>query len=245
MITAQDVAWAAGFFEGEGSIGKRAVLAHQVNRWPLEKLERTFGGTIGAKPRSGRDNNQQPCWHWSIGGEQARLFVRLIYPYLSPRRQEQIDSIFITDEKRQRRRSSISSAFVVEKDIKYFTWPAIISWAAGFYEGEGCVGQRLVNISQVNLFPIQMLVLYFGGAINTPKRTKQENRQIISQWACCGKDGRDFIELIYPYLSPRRQEQIDNTFFTKERLRQNKKDFRRRQAIVSLSRERNAAGQFL
>lgn len=102
----EEVIWAAGFFEGEGSVAQRSLLAGQVNRWPLERLVQSFGGKIGDKPRPGRDENQQPCWQWAICGEQARMFAALIYPHLSPRRQQQIDDKFITEEKRVRRKQS-------------------------------------------------------------------------------------------------------------------------------------------
>lgn len=103
--TRDEILWAAGFFEGEGSVGGRHVLVSQVNRWPLERLMAIFGGNIGQNPQKGRVT-QQPCWQWAICGDQGRMFVELIYPHLSPKRQRQIDEKFVTEEKRQRRRQS-------------------------------------------------------------------------------------------------------------------------------------------
>ena len=106
----EEILWAAGFFEGEGTVALRSVMVAQVDLWPLERLLNTFGGSIGTKPREGK-GKRQPCWQWFICGEQGRLFVELIYPHLSPRRRKQIDDKFITHEKRVRMRASIKEAY--------------------------------------------------------------------------------------------------------------------------------------
>lgn len=90
-----EVMWAVGFFEGEGHIGKRSLGASQVNLWPLERLRRFFGGSIGQEKRDARYNGQA-LYQWNICGEQGRDFADIIYPHLSPRRQAQIDEKFLT-----------------------------------------------------------------------------------------------------------------------------------------------------
>jgi hypothetical protein len=105
MITEMDIVWAAGFWEGEGSISLRFVTASQVNKWPLERLLLMFGGTISVRASS--RINQRNCYQWFVCGQDARNFVALIYPYLSPRRQQQINEKFITEEKRVRIRASV------------------------------------------------------------------------------------------------------------------------------------------
>lgn len=99
----EEVIWAAGFWEGEGSLSTRSVSASQVNPWPLERLRDNFGGSLNVRPAKGR---QSACWQWTICGDQGRAFVALIYPHVSPRRQLQIENRFITQGKRIRSRSS-------------------------------------------------------------------------------------------------------------------------------------------
>ncbi len=103
----EEVIWAAGFWEGEGSLTARGVNATQNDAWPLERLQRNFGGSIGPRKSNPDRPNQKQGWQWWICGESARLFIEMIRPYLSPRRNTQIDRVFITEDKRQRRRASI------------------------------------------------------------------------------------------------------------------------------------------
>jgi hypothetical protein len=94
-----EVMWAAGFFEGEGSVGKGHLHVHQVNLWPLTRLMKTFGGTLVRKPRRPANPRQQPIYQWVISGPRGRNFVAAIYPHLSPKRQAQIDRWFVTWDK--------------------------------------------------------------------------------------------------------------------------------------------------
>ena len=96
------VIWAAGFYEGEGSVTERHTIVTQVNIWPLQKLKDIFGGSIRPKKV---DIPRQPIFAWTLAGAKGRDFIRDIYPYLSPRRQAQIDETFITWEKYTIRRA--------------------------------------------------------------------------------------------------------------------------------------------
>jgi hypothetical protein len=97
MITAQDVAWAAGIYEGEGccrttkdqvsgrpcSLG---VVVSQKDPWLVNKLQEKFGGRIAQY-----NNNKGACyWHWYLGVKEGRGFLMTIYKFLSPRRKKQI-----------------------------------------------------------------------------------------------------------------------------------------------------------
>ena len=46
--TTEDIVWAAGFFEGDGTCSGTAgnASATQKSRWPLDKLREVFGGTV-------------------------------------------------------------------------------------------------------------------------------------------------------------------------------------------------------
>ena len=68
MLRETDVSWAAGFFEGEGSLSvTKDFTLHarvpQVDREPLDRLRELFGGNIRNKCASG---NRKPCLEWSI-----------------------------------------------------------------------------------------------------------------------------------------------------------------------------------
>src|SRR5262245_57482296 len=80
--------WAAGFLEGEASFhcGHSIQLsASQVQMWPLEQLQRIFGGTI--RGRSNRKIND-----WQLNGYQAAAVMMTLWSLMSPRRKEQIVS---------------------------------------------------------------------------------------------------------------------------------------------------------
>lgn len=93
-----DVAWAAGFLEGEGSFmswrGKPRIKVSQVNREPLEQLQTLFDGPIcldGGPARKKANPRRQEMWYWSLSGPRAEAVMRAVYPYMSQKRRDQID----------------------------------------------------------------------------------------------------------------------------------------------------------
>jgi hypothetical protein len=83
-----DMAWAAGFLEGEGAFtSPHRVDARQVDREPLDRLLGMFGGRICVVKATERWNT---CHHWYTSGSRARGIMMTLYPLLSARRQEQI-----------------------------------------------------------------------------------------------------------------------------------------------------------
>lgn len=82
-----ELAWAAGFLDGEGHFGLRGadgspfVEAAQVRtRAPLDRLQVLFGGSI----RCGRS-----AWRWKLEGRPAvQLALPLLYPYLCVKQEE-------------------------------------------------------------------------------------------------------------------------------------------------------------
>lgn len=86
--TIKDVAWAAGFCEGEasfqyGTSGTSRVSLPQVNIEPLNKMLNLFGGAIYKRPTIS-------VWH--ISGARARGFMMTIYSFMSDKRKKQIKS---------------------------------------------------------------------------------------------------------------------------------------------------------
>ena len=91
------VAWAAGFFDGEGSVtlaagnpghGQRrhagqmklAISVWQTQKAPLLRLQMLFGGTIYANPQ--RSPRHAPSWAWRLHDQQAMDALLEMEPYL-------------------------------------------------------------------------------------------------------------------------------------------------------------------
>lgn len=88
-----DIAWAAGIFEGEGTVrlcgrGKRSLAASvpQKEAEFLYVLRDFFGGSVNC-PTAG-----SPCYKWDICGDRARLFIAQIYGHLYSRRKSQVQA---------------------------------------------------------------------------------------------------------------------------------------------------------
>jgi hypothetical protein len=91
------VCWFAGIYESEGSIqkiGPSLVLSvTQKDRWLCDRLRFLFGGTVGGPYRR---NQKGQFYQWRTGTIRSRELAMLIYPLLSPRRQEQMRRVGIT-----------------------------------------------------------------------------------------------------------------------------------------------------
>src|SRR5690349_18640689 len=97
--TKEDIAWAAGIFEGEGwagsNIGKAKaqlgaspqVKVQMTDIEPPERLFKLFGG--GFHNRTSKPPRKPKVYIWSASGERARKFLHDVFPFLSPRRQSQ------------------------------------------------------------------------------------------------------------------------------------------------------------
>src|ERR1019366_6157965 len=91
MIKAIDIAWAAGFIEGEGhfSSGRKGGVimgACQAQREPLERLQNIFGGKITGPFKF---KTYKPMYRWNTYGRFAASIAMTIFCLLSPRRKEQ------------------------------------------------------------------------------------------------------------------------------------------------------------
>ena len=88
--TLHDIAWAAGIYEGEGSVARLRkngiqVQVGQKESWLCDRLRDRFGGSVLK-----REMNDQPFFTWAVSGARARGFLLTIYTLMSPRRQDQI-----------------------------------------------------------------------------------------------------------------------------------------------------------
>lgn len=92
--TSIDIAWAAGIYEGEGCCRncgktKRGFMAPVAQKDPelLYRLRDWFGGSINQSKVKGT-----VIHNWNVCGDRARVFIALIYGYMTARRRTQIDA---------------------------------------------------------------------------------------------------------------------------------------------------------
>ena len=96
-LTIVDLAWAAGFLEGEGSFTKsgrdsETVNAAQIKEGaePLYKLQQLFGGSVRIKDRCTNRFGRKTQLRWTVCGGRARGVMLTLFSFLSPRRKQQI-----------------------------------------------------------------------------------------------------------------------------------------------------------
>jgi hypothetical protein len=89
----EEIAWAAGLFEGEGcvtEVGRQFTLkANNTDEWVIRRFAeivswgRTYGPYQYARPDGYR---RKPFWVWSAAEESALDVMQMLAPWLSPRR---------------------------------------------------------------------------------------------------------------------------------------------------------------
>jgi len=114
VVTAQEIAWAAGIYEGEGSVivptAKFRTVIVQISQkdpWLCNRFKDLFGGNVHSydyPPQEGR-NMRRIFSVWKCSGPTARGFLMTIYKFLSPRRKERVRAALAerTDYKRARK----------------------------------------------------------------------------------------------------------------------------------------------
>ena len=97
-----ELAWAAGFFDGEGSIQLRKtglqLYVGQTDPRPLERFAAAVGvgkvnGPYGPYARNGTPNTWKPMYAWQVGGRKAEAVFALLQPFLSEPKREQYDAV--------------------------------------------------------------------------------------------------------------------------------------------------------
>lgn len=153
-----ELAWAAGFFDGEGSTIARSFKTRPGYRQlaislpqsgdttsppkVLLRFQRAMGGmgTISGP-------NSDGIYAWRVlGREQVHVTLQLLWPFLSDVKREQaaraitlVDAQY--DHGAYRRRSSRSHAPAITADESGCGAPALeAAWAAGFLDAEGWFG---------------------------------------------------------------------------------------------------------
>ncbi len=93
----RDIAFAAGFFEGDGSVnanqskGSPTVQIAQKDSEILYQLRGFFGGSVKCYTRK---KDGRSYYKWWLTGKHARAFLFTIYTMLTERRKLQIRKCF-------------------------------------------------------------------------------------------------------------------------------------------------------
>jgi len=129
-----DLAWAAGFFDGEGCAtiarvkpGGRNVngcyamrlQVSQVNPDPLVRMRELFGGSIGAKPPN--NPRQSPGHVWWLCGPAAADALRCMLPFLRLKGRVAALCIKFQSTKRPRGGGARRAQCEVEADARYYS----------------------------------------------------------------------------------------------------------------------------
>lgn len=98
--TNPEIAWAAGLFEGEGSIthvhGRTQLRIQMTDYEVLERFLEIIGaGKIyGPYSRQERDSyTRKPRWIWVCDGPMVRTIFKTLAPWLSTRRRDRARNI--------------------------------------------------------------------------------------------------------------------------------------------------------
>ena len=90
------IAWAAGFFEGEGTItqsnGRLVVRLNNTDSEPVKRFAAivAFGAIYGPYQYASRDGHRRkPFWIWHSEEYEALEVLELLWPWLSVRRRAQ------------------------------------------------------------------------------------------------------------------------------------------------------------
>ena len=107
MTNSEELAYLAGFFDGEGSIGvyesmvknrpsattRSLVQALRIgvagtHRESIARLQRRWGGTMVPENRRTLLPNHKLTWYWTVTGSRAKTVLEQLLPYLSVKREQ-------------------------------------------------------------------------------------------------------------------------------------------------------------
>ena len=127
-----DLAWAAGFFDGEGTFSRfgptPGVSVSQVGLESLDVFAHTVGrGAIGGPyEKATAEIQRKPQWVYHAYGAAAETVFWLLLPWLGPAKRAQgVRAIRLPSEPSP-------------GPFNEATWVEQVAWAAGFFDAEGC-----------------------------------------------------------------------------------------------------------
>ena len=120
LIKRVDLAYIAGFVDGEGYIGIKKKIRRRTNYSPCYS-ERVSVGNINkevidninnlvngyVKYRKASKLTKNGCWYWEVTEEKARKFLKMIYPYLIVKKPEADILKQLSENKKETNRSGV------------------------------------------------------------------------------------------------------------------------------------------
>lgn len=98
-----------------------------------------------------------------------------------------------------------------------------LNWIAGFLEGEACFGKTCntkktgsiyIQVSQVELYPLEKLQKLLGGNIHKYSHgTKNPKHRDFYRWQVCGMTAEELMKMLFSLLSPKRQNKITDLLY--------------------------------
>lgn len=203
----RDVAWAAGFFEGEGCMsysgGYPRLTVANCDLEPLDRFLDVVGGSLcGPYPPPVGDLSRRPKWIVQICGFDRCIEVAAaLGPYLGERRRGRIQTALLG---------------AVEADL----WPirdvsnrgVDVAWVTGLFEAEGSVSWSAVPILSLGMADedvVRWLPPILGGKVYGPYRPRGKdgcNRKQRWHWRLAGWERvGTAVRAMWPLLSSRRR----------------------------------------
>ena len=116
-----DLAWMAGFMDGEGSIGAYTryynvyVSITNTERWMLELFKFAFGGNV--YDLLGGEVNWKARYEYKISGDKALVMLRALLPYLKLKKgQAELAVQYLEHRKRGHKSRPVTEAeFILRK----------------------------------------------------------------------------------------------------------------------------------
>lgn len=125
----EDLAYAAGFLDGEGcfsTINKKnaasiRVTVSNTNRPVLLWLKSKFGGCVAPqyKDKSKLKLNHRPVYIWNVDSNQANILCNIIVPYLKEKAEQALLLIALHQTKQPRGRRKLPEHIKQQRDYLY------------------------------------------------------------------------------------------------------------------------------
>src|SRR5512146_890011 len=116
MRRSHDIAWAAGLFEGEGTLfltgqtGSPCAALSMTDEDVVRRFARIIGSGKVSKVIDPRPQCK-PIWSWRLGTKvDIGALIKLLYPYLGQRRKAKADEVLVVCQRPKKKRASVSAA---------------------------------------------------------------------------------------------------------------------------------------
>jgi hypothetical protein len=205
-----DWAWAAGLFEGEGSIylieSRPAASLPNCDIEVVDRFADIVGGTVYGpyEPTAGQWG-RQPRWVWRINGvDDCLAFVARVGLYLGTRRRSRGQEVLlgaVEPELWRPRRIAL--------DVLDF------AWGAGLFDAEGSAswcGGPVMALRMVDEDVVDWMGKIFGGKVYGPYLPRSDDghlRKPVWHWKVGGWEACETAAIrMDPWLSRRRRSRL-------------------------------------